>query len=34
MRKIYLKYLIMRVRRKISYIAFKKGLTISELFFK
>jgi len=34
MRKVYLKYLIMRVRSKISYIAFKKRVTVAELFFK
>ena len=30
-RKIYLKYLIMRVRAKISFIAFEKRMTIMEL---
>lgn len=31
-RKVYLKYIIMRVRSKISFIAFEKRLTIQELF--
>lgn len=31
-RKIYLKYLIMRVRAKISLMAFTKRMTVIELF--
>jgi len=31
-RKVYLKYIILRVRAKISYIAMKKRMTIVELF--
>lgn len=31
-RKVYLKYLIMKVRAKISFMAFKRKMTIVELF--
>jgi len=31
-RKICLKYTLMKIRMKISYIAFEKGCTITELF--
>ena len=31
-RKVYLKYLIMRVRAKISFIALEKRMTVLELF--
>jgi len=34
MRKVYFKYLVMKVRGKISYMSFKKRMTISELFLK
>ena len=34
MRKVYLKYLIMRIRSKISFMAFMKRQTILELFIK
>ena len=30
-RKIYLKYLIMRIRAKISFMAFEKRMTIVEI---
>ena len=33
-RKVYLKYLIMRVRGKISFMALVKRLTITELFLR
>ena len=32
-RKVYLKYLLLRIRAKISFIAFEKRMTITELFF-
>lgn len=32
--KVYTKYVILRIRQKISYSAFQKGFTISELFGK
>ena len=31
-RKVYKKYLILRIRHKISFIAFEKRMTIMELF--
>ena len=31
-KKVYLKYLILKIRAKISYIAFVKKMTIVELF--
>lgn len=31
-RKVYLKYLLMRVRTKISYMAMEQRITITELF--
>lgn len=31
-RKVYMKYLILKVRAKISYMAFVKKMTIAELF--
>ena len=31
-RKVWFKYLLMRVRAKISFIAFQKRLTVHELF--
>jgi len=34
MRKVYFKYLVMKVRGKISYMSFKKRMTISEIFLK
>jgi len=34
MKKTYFKYLLFKIRNKISYIAFKKRYTISELFCK
>jgi len=32
-RKIYMKYLMMKIRAKISFMALKKRMTITELFF-
>jgi len=32
-RKVYVKYLMLRIRAKISYMAFAKRMTIVELFF-
>lgn len=31
-RKVYLKFLILKVRAKISYMAFQKNMTLIELF--
>jgi len=33
-RKIYFKFLVLKVRAKISYMAFRKNLTLIELFAK
>ena len=33
-RKVYKKYLIIRIRQKISFMAFEKRMTVLELFIK
>lgn len=32
--KVYFKYLMMKIRHKISYMAFEKMVTINEIFFE